>query len=141
MQGELDLAEDEGSRLMIVCSRCHFENPVHHRYCQECGALLVPGMPSDPVAEDTSAEHTSKNLEAVRLNSLDHGAEDYRSESHRAEDVVENEERSPQDNGVHLMADQDLSTKILAILAHVPDWLKPSHQNSPPIAPSGPIFG
>ncbi|MEB3229507.1 MAG: serine/threonine phosphatase [Leptolyngbyaceae bacterium] len=25
---------------MIICSSCHFENPSHHRYCQQCGGSL-----------------------------------------------------------------------------------------------------
>ena len=85
---------------MIVCSRCQFENPVHHRYCQECGDLLV---------QDVASDHWHENP----LDSDNPDREGYGVE----------EERSPQDSMVHVQNDHAAGAVLLAVCSHPPDGL------------------
>ncbi|MEM9218813.1 MAG: serine/threonine phosphatase [Cyanobacteria bacterium P01_F01_bin.150] len=75
-------------------------------------------MASDPIADNDSPSY---DLEAVTLDSMEH----------RAEEVVENENQSPQDDMVHLQNGETARVKLLAVLSHVPRWQKQSHQQDP----------
>lgn len=96
---------------MIVCSRCQFENPVHHRYCQECGALLVQDASEELMPDQTADTRIPEQV----IN---------------GSNGIDPDERSPQEEMVHL--NNSDAVDLLAIVSRMPEWVTQSLQERTP---------
>ncbi|MGK7889792.1 MAG: serine/threonine phosphatase [Leptolyngbyaceae cyanobacterium] len=106
---------------MIICSSCHFENPSHHRYCQQCGGALPDIIEMNE--EGSVNEHNPLQTPETKTSSPTTNPTANSMADAVANGMMPNEEMGVLTvGGDRLPLGQNLAHTRLAIITALPSW-------------------